>query len=238
MNGKINGEKLLSLFTHEMNKSEKFSFLSGVQPFKIRFDSKDFFIYIKNISSAYFKNRPDVNRAQLPQREEFYFIKQSEIPFIFLGYDDKNDVYVCWDFYIAKKRLNLQDNVSFYSRQSWQNQVEKNCFLQKELTNGDKLVLLKRTDIVIFFENIDSFFVSEKDASNDLKTATLIKYNTDEKLYKITDMELMNRLKPLLSGETFHTLEAIQIVQNFYQDKYPTMTYKDWSSLVKSVKFE
>ena len=238
MNGKINGEKLLSLFTHEMDKNEGFSFISGVQPFKIRFDSKEFFVYIKNISSAYFKNSPDVNRAQLPLREEFNFIKQSELPFIFLGYDDENDVYVCWDFYIAKKRLNEQDNVSFYSRQSWQNQVEKNCFLQKELTNGGKLVLFKRTDIVRFFENIDSFFVSQKGTVEVSKKATSIQNNTDEKLYKITDRVLLNRLKPLLSGETLHTLEAIQIVQNFYQDKYPNMTYKDWSNLVKSLKFE
>ena len=238
MNGKITGERLLSLFTHEMNKNEKFSFISGVRPFKIRFDSKEFFVYIKNISSAYFKSRPDANRAQLPHREEFDFIKQSDIPFIFLGYDDENDVYVCWDFYIAKRRLNIQNNVSFYSRQTWQNQVEKNSFLKKELTNGDKLVLFKRTDIITFFENIDSFFVSEKDIGNDLKTATLIQNNTDEKLYKITDMELLTKLKPLLSGGTRHTLEAIQIAQKFYQDRYPNMTYKDWSNLVKSLKFD
>lgn len=238
MNGKIAGEKLLSLFTHEMDKNGKFSFISGVQPFKILFDSKNFFVYIKNISSAYFKNRPDVNRAQLPHREEFDFIKKSDIPFIFLGYDDENDVYVCWDFYIVKKRLNVQDNVSFYSRQSWQNQVEKNSFLKKELTNGDKLVLFKRTDIISFFENIDTFFIFEGNDTDEFKADSSSQSSSTDKLYKITDRELLNRLKPLMSGETLHTLEAIQLAQNFYQDEYPNMSYKDWSILVKSLKFE
>ena len=235
MNGKITGERLLSLFTHEMDKNEKFSFISGVQPFKILFDSKNFFVYIKNISSAYFKNRPDVNRAQLPHREEFDFIKQSDIPFIFLGYDNENDAYVCWDFYIAKRRLNIQDNVSFYSRQTWQNQVEKNSFLKKELTNGDKLVLFKRTDISTFFENIDTFFFPEKDEADALKADFPSKISSDDKLYKITDRELLNKLQPLMSGETLHTLEAIQLAQNFYQDEYPNMTYRDWSNLVKNI---
>ena len=238
MNGKITGERLLSLFTHEMNKNEKFSFISGVRPFKIRFDSKEFFVYIKNISSAYFKSRPDANRAQLPHREEFDFIKQSDIPFIFLGYDDENDVYVCWDYFIVKERLNAQTNVSFYSRQSWQNQVEKNSFLKKELTNGDKLVLFKRTDIISFFENIDTFFIFEGNDTDEFKADSSSQSSSTDKLYKITDRELLNRLKPLMSGETLHTLEAIQLAQNFYQDEYSNMSYKDWSILVKSLKFE
>lgn len=234
MNGKINGEKLLSLFTQEMQKSGNFFFISGIQPFKIRFAAKEYFIYIKNISSAYFKTRPDVNRAQLPKREEFDFIKQSDIPFIFFGYDSENDAYICWDYFIAKKRLNVQDNVSFYSRQSWQNQVQKKSFLQKELTNGDKLVLFKRTDIVDFFEKIESFFVSENNESNAAGTSFAANNDYDGKLYKITNKELLGKLTALLSGETLHTLEAIQFVQKFYQDKYPNMTYRDWSNLVKN----
>ena len=217
MNGKISGEKLLELFTHEMMKNEKFTFISGIQPFKINFDTRKYFIYIKNISSAYFKNRPDVNRAQLPMREEFNFIKKSDIPFIFLGYDEENDIYVCWDYFIAKHRLNSKDNVSFYSRQSWQNQVTENEFLRKQLTNGDEIVLFKRKQIVNFFKQINSFFTeigtSGKDASLSEVPASHV-----NKIFKITDIDLLNQLKPLLTGNTFHTLEAIQLVQTYYQD--------------------
>lgn len=56
----------------------------------------------KNLSSAYFKDRPDTTRAQLPIKDEFSEIKESAYPFIFLGYDRINDVLVCWNFHIAK----------------------------------------------------------------------------------------------------------------------------------------
>ncbi|MDE7227254.1 MAG: hypothetical protein K2N31_02925 [Treponemataceae bacterium] len=234
MNRKISGNKLLSLFMHEMNASKDFSFITGCQPFKISFAEKEYFIYIKNISSAYFKDRPDINRAQLPLREEFDFIKQSDIPFVFLGYDAENDVYVCWNYYTTKQRLNVQDNVSFYSRQSWQNHVLENVFLQKNLRNGDKVVLFKRKSVVKFFEQIDIFFGIPIILSENKNSAKML--TTNDKLYKITDVELLRKLTPLLVGGNLHTLEAIQLVQNFYQDKYPCMTYRDWSNLIKTIK--
>ena len=236
MGEKISGEKLLTLFVSEMNKSIDFLFVTGTQPFKIRFSDKDYFVYIKNLSSAYFKNRPNVTRAQLPIREEFNFIKESDIPFIFLGYDIVNDVYVCWDYNIVKQRLNTQENVSLYSRKTLQEQVQENEFLQSNLKNGDKIVLFKRNNVVSFFENIETFFmqtvgnIAINSPAKDFTVST-------GKLYKLSNSDLLERLKPLLTGTTLHTLEAIQIVQDFYKDSYPNMTYKDWSTLVKSISF-
>lgn len=237
MGKKNSGEKLLSLFTQAMAKSDLFIFISGLQPFKISFKKNEYFIYIKNISSAYFKNRPDVYRAQLPQREEFNFIKQSSIPFIFLGYDEEFDVYVCWDYYISKNRLNIQDNVSFYSRKSWHYQAKENVFLEKKLTNNDRLVIFKRKNLINFFEQIETFFADSTEYIENKSTKDNIAQTT-VKLYKITDIDLLEKLKPLLTGSSIHTLEAIQLVEDFYQNKYPTMTYKDWSILVKTVKFK
>lgn len=233
---KIDGEQLLSLFLCEMSRSNDFFFVGGQQPFKIRFNSNDYFVYIKTISSAYFKNRPDVNRAQLPLREDFNYIKKSNIPFIFLGYDPTNDVYVCWNYHIAKRRLNVQANVSFYSRQSWLSQVEEDSFLRKKLKNGEDTILFKRRNVVTFFEQINSFFEEKMDEpkgdAEDKKD-----HSSGLKLYKITDPVLLKKLKPLLTGNILHTLEAIQVVQDFYGDNYPNMSYRDWSNLIKNLSF-
>lgn len=233
---KIDGEQLLSLFLCEMNRSDNFHFISGLQPFKIQFKSKDYFVYIKTISSAYFKTRPDVNRAQLPLREDFNYIKKSNIPFIFLGYDPTYDVYVCWNYHIVKRRLNVQANVSFYSRQSWLGQVQEETFLRKQLKNGEDTILFKRKNIVSFFNQINSFF---EEKTNEVKNEMEDKENlpSELKVYKITDPVLLNKLRPLLTGSILHTLEAIQVVQDFYGDKYPNMTYRDWSNLVKGLSF-
>ena len=40
-------------------------------------------------------------------------LKNHRIFFIFLGYDQENDVFVCWDFNVAKERLNVGKSVSF-----------------------------------------------------------------------------------------------------------------------------
>ena len=231
---KICAEKLLDLFLEKMKNCADFEFLGGIQPFGIRFSNKVYYVYIKNISSAYFTNRPDVTRAQLPKREEFDSIKNSEIPFIFLGYDSENDIYVCWNFHIAKNRLNEKDSVSFYSRYSIQNSVKEESFYRKRLSNGDNLVLFKREMIEKFFKNIDSFF---DDADNKLKENNTIDYRDDKKISEIKDENLLEKLKPLLTGDVIHSLEAIKLVQEFYGSKYPDMTYKDWSEMVRNIKF-
>lgn len=231
---KICAEKLLDLFLEKMKNCADFEFLGGIQPFRFRFSNKVYYVYIKNISSAYFTNRPDVTRAQLPKREEFDSIKNSEIPFIFLGYDSENDIYVCWNFYIVKNRLNEKDSVSFYSRYSIQNSVKEESFYRKRLSNGDNLVLFKREMIEKFFKNIDSFF---DDADNKLKENNTIDYRDDKKISEIKDENLLEKLKPLLTGDVIHSLEAIKLVQEFYGSKYPDMTYKDWSEMVRNIKF-
>ncbi|MFQ9811009.1 MAG: hypothetical protein ACLRYB_17065, partial [Segatella copri] len=42
----------------------------------------------------------------MPSRPEFETAKNSKVPFLFLGYDMDNDLYVCWEPEKVKKRLN------------------------------------------------------------------------------------------------------------------------------------
>ncbi len=226
----LNGEKLLKLFLEEMKKSESFSFIKGNQPFEIEFNSNRYFVYIKNISSAYFKDRLDTTRAQLPILDVFESIKNSSNEFVFLGYDSKNDVYVCWNFHSVKLRLNKKKSVSFYSSLSIQKEVKENEFLRKKLKNGDNIVLFKRSMLCNFFEKIDSFF------DNGIKNKDNTKDN-DSKLPKITNPELLEKLKPLLLGSSVHMLEAIKIVKEFYTDTDQSITDKDWAESIKNIEF-
>lgn len=155
---KIKPETLLDLFREVMDSSSDFKFIEGIQPFLMLFKNEEFYIYVKNISSAYFSDRDKTTRAQLPIRPEFDKIKKSTIPFVFLGYDGINDVYVCWNFHIAKERLNVGKSVSFYSRSFFQSEVKEGCFSRRQLKNGDIPVLFKRKDLIRFFNNIHSFF--------------------------------------------------------------------------------
>ncbi len=221
-------ETLQQLVLDAFQKAPGFRYQSGVQPFLITYNDNPYYIYIKNLSSAYFRERPDTTRAQLPIKEEFEVIKKMPHPFIFLGYDQNNDVLVCWNHHIVKQRLNAAKSVSFYSRKFFQEEVVEGELLQKRLKNGDEPVLFKRKDIALFFDRIESIF------SNSTNSVLLPE---DEKITAITDEVLIAKLKPLLNSETPHTLEAIIVAEQYYKGKYPKMKLKDWSNLVKQLKF-
>jgi len=180
---KIKPEILLALVREVLEQSSDFLYISGIQPFLMSFNNEKYYVYVKNISSAYFSDRDKTTRAQLPIRPEFNYIKTSPHPFIFLGYDAINDVFVCWNFHIAKERLNVGKSVSFYSRIFFQSEVKDGEFIRKRLKNGDLPVLFKRSNLNEFFKNIDSFFpiVNSPKYYNHLSIG---KYNYEEKFMK------------------------------------------------------
>ncbi len=155
---KVSPEALLHLAKEVLSTSADFNYISGEQPFFMSYKDVKYYVYIKNLSSAYFEGREATTRAQLPRRAEFDEIKNSPHHFLFLGYDADNDVYVCWDYNVAKQRLNATSNVSFYSRSHFQQSVKQGEFTRGTLKNGDTPVLFKRQDLVSFFDQIDTFF--------------------------------------------------------------------------------
>jgi len=238
---------LLQLMLDVLKNSPVFSYIAGIQPFLMSFNNKEYYVYVKNLSSAYFKERPDTTRAQLPIRGEFEEIKKSSYPFIFLGYDQDNDVLVCWNYHIVKTRLNEKKSVSFYSRQFFQDEVSSGVFLRKRLKNGDEPILFKRKNLVEFFSQIETFFpeTDNSDTFNlpfDSQSEDKKKPIDDKKLFvsngkllKITDNDLIKQLKPLI--ETKHTLQALKLVEKFYKGQFPAMTLSDWSALVKNIDY-
>ena len=93
----------------------------------------------ENLSSAHFSNE-NVWRAQLPSDDKFAEMKESPIPFIFLGYDEENDVYATWNPHKVKQRLNEAKYVSFYSRLSAQKAAhDEDRFVRQELNNEGKV---------------------------------------------------------------------------------------------------
>lgn len=229
---KVQPETLHQLFIDILSQSSDFRMISGLMPFRMCFKDRIFNVYIKNLSSAYFKDRPDSTRAQLAKREDFEAIKDSPEPFIFFGYDKENDVVVCWNYHLVKSRLNERKSVSFYSSAAFQEEVEPGEFLRKRLKNDDMPVLFKRKDLIQFFERIDTFF-SLLNPELEFEHSTK---QWDGKITSIEEEELLSELKPLLATDTPRTLDAIKVAQIFYgNNQY--MSFKDWALLIKGVQF-
>lgn len=155
---KDNNKDLVKLTDEVLCEYESYSRENATSPYKIHLGDKTLWIYLKNLSSAHFKNK-DVTRAQLPKNSEFSKIKKSDIDIIFLGYDCENDVYATWNPYIIKQRLNEAKYVSLYSRMVAQKYAkESNGFVSKKLNNDLEVCVFPRHMLGEYLMNYEQYF--------------------------------------------------------------------------------
>lgn len=237
---KINPDTLKDLFLAAMTDNPNFEYISGEQPFVIKYKGQRYNIYMIKLTSAYFKSRPDTTRAQLNRRSCFDEIKKSSTPFIFLGYDGENDVLVCWNNKIAKARLNEKNTVSFYSRKIYQDQIILGEPRHFELKNGDQPYFFKRKDLTIFMEKVDTLFPEVAETPK-LSDQTEIKLPSDAKNdaeSHLHDAELLTLLKPMLVGPAKRTLEAVQTMMKYLHNRYGIhISMRECMELLKTLHF-
>lgn len=155
----LTSAELLNIFIAEMTASATFKFIDEAKnPCHIMFEGVEYYIYIKNLSSAYFSN-PDVSRAQLTGVDTLLPIKESDALFILLGYDSDNHVFAAWNPHVAKQRIGTASSPSLYSRFSWQKEaMEQGDFITRELKNDGSVLLFPKENISLFLGNIEMFF--------------------------------------------------------------------------------
>ena len=160
---KISRYSLQQIFIESLEGCDSFKIIDGLNPFHIMLNGKDLYIYIKNLSPAYFSN-PDVWRVQLPKKDEFEAIKNGPIDFVLLGYDADNDVYTTWHPKWAKQRLNNGESVSFYSRLSLQEEVASTQTIKRlSLNNEGEVIAFPREHIEFLLSNLKTLFQDESD---------------------------------------------------------------------------
>ena len=160
---KISRYTLQQIFIESLEECDSFKIIDGLNPFHIMLNGKELYIYIKNLSPAYFTN-PDVWRVQLPKKEEFDTIKEGNIDFLLLGYDADNDVYTTWHPKWTKQRLNNGESVSFYSRLSLQEEVASSQDIKRlSLNNDGEVIAFPREHLEFILSNLKTFFQDDSD---------------------------------------------------------------------------
>lgn len=230
----ILAKELKIKFVETLNHIESFSYDEG-NPFLIKIYEKKYFVFLKNLSPAYFKNSPDVTRVQLPFSDHFDKIFKVNIPFIILGYDVDNDTMVSWNPSKIKDRLNAKNNVSLYSRNSLQSNIKQKEFKTGVLSNGEKIILFRRENLEMFFEKLPIIFHENQiEIKVDVNVVSEpIEVINPDKIYEITDLHVLDLINPLL--EKNRVLEAVEVCSNEYSFKYKKMTFKDWFKLVNDI---
>ena len=230
----ILAKELKIKFVETLNDIESFSYDEG-NPFLIKIYEQNYFVFLKNLSPAYFKNSPDVTRVQLPFSDHFDKIFKANIPFVILGYDVDNDTMVSWNPSKTKDRLNAKNNVSLYSRNSLQSNIKQNEIKTGVLSNGEKIILFRRENLGLFFEKLPILFLD-----NQIEIKVKVDFVSEpieilypDKLNEITDVHILDLINPLLKKN--RVLEAVEICTKYYSDKFPNMTFKEWFALINNL---
>ena len=230
------GEELAKSFLNKLKNYPNFEIISQSDVCHIRIDNNEYFLYFKCVTHEGKPYPLERQRAQLPKRESFEAIKKSIVPFLFIGYDVDNDVYICWEPSKVKPRLNKKTYVSFYSRLSIQRNVVEGEIKENILTNGDKFVLFKSADILSFFQNIYDYFLElKKDEKIGLVAEPFLDDRGSKKIDgKILDINEDESLKLLIdSMKDESRLKIMSVCMNEFGEYYTKMSLSDWHKVIR-----
>lgn len=208
-------------------------YVGGLNPFTIKVDGEDVYIYIKNLSPAQLSNgNPDVWRIQLPMRDDFEKIKESDKLFLLLGYDAENKVYTTWNPYWCKQRLNVGKSVSLYSRLSLHQRVkEQGQIEQMQLNNDGDVVCIPEKKLYDYIKGFKAFY--PEDTVFVPKGSSIVKRQKTAvmKLYDfITDKDNLPKLKDYLIAQGRSTSTA-NGYQNYVQWVHKNNLFEKYKSL-------
>lgn len=224
--------QLLQVFLDEMTCSVTFKMIGEAQnPCHFMFEDAEFYVYVKNLSSAYFPNR-DVSRAQLTSASALLQIKATDASFVLLGYDADNQVFATWNPRVVKQRIGTAKSPSLYSRFSWQKGARiHGDFISKDLKNDGTVLLFPRGNVRSFFGNISKFFPDTLDYETEF---------TDERgiLTRIANPKLIDLLRKDLDTEYPCQCAAYATVEDFYGDRFPSMEMHHWMTLFGKIDWD
>lgn len=200
---------------------------SEANPFILKKGNFKCYVFIKNISPAYYPKYPDNSRVQLPSSNHFKEVIDSKLDFLILGYDQKNEVFGAWNPNLIKDRLNAKQNVSVYSRFSWQSSIPQGEFVEHQLGNNEKILLFKKELLNEYFERYREFFeLTNIDTVDDIFENEEIGFDS-KAIRKIID--------PLLKEHK--VLQAVSTLKDLLKNdpKYQKLSFKDYFEIVEGI---
>ena len=170
---------------------------------------------------------------QLPKRSVFDSLDNNTV-FLLFGYDCVNDVYVCWEPSKTRQRLNKKEYVSFFCRKALQDNVKDNEVKEGFLSNGDKFVVFKRSNVVFFFREIDSFFPQAVSKKTDCNCEEwYVQVETNSKLDDVNEnFAVCSLVDGLIANDIIDKLAIVAQCMEVFGTEYFQMNFKDWAIVV------
>lgn len=221
MYNKLPKKELKQLFVYRVT-SQGGECSSG-NPFLYKKGNTKCYVFIKNISPAYFKNYPDNSRVQIPRSEVFEAVTESNLDFLVLGYDSLWETWVAWDPSVIKDRLNEKRNISVYSRFSWQKDIDDLKFTKRYLGNDERIYLFRSNLLHDFLDRYKELFNLEGKVSKSKGVSAEIEKDISE---------IKRIIMPLLKEHK--VLQAVSDLKKTFDNRpgYEQLAFKDWFKIV------
>lgn len=200
-------KELRNIFLDNLSFEDKLIEIEDKNPFKLKIDGIiNSYIFLKNISPAYFKNSPDITRIQIASSEHFTSISKSELPLHVIGYDHINETYALWDSRLIKARLNKKENISVYCRNTIQTEAsKKNVFLKCILSNDE--VVLVFSNKILHTVLMNSVKIFEEVQSIKFNDSVVMKYK-EENSNKVSQENKEKILSYVEKGDMLSAIET------------------------------
>ena len=212
-------------------------------------EDRAFTVFLKPIGDVCYSNNNESTRVQLPKRDYFDKIKASRRPFLLMGFDLVNKVFVIWNPYSTKERLNTKKNLSFYCRLNAQREAnEKQVPVRCNLTNGDFVWVVPMSLLGEFLMYIEDYFsqIVPSDYETYDDTGGSIE-DEKEELFRVDANDVLDETGKIVaiknpvvikelkeahkSGKPFAEYD---ILYKYYADKIAVMSLSEWTQLLKS----
>lgn len=247
---RLGSKKIRALLEAHLNHPSYHYGIGGENPMLLVIEDRVFTIFLKPIGDVCYENENESTRVQLPKRDYFDKIKASKRPFLLMGFDLENKVFVVWNPSNTKERLNSKKNLSFYCRLSAQREAKKKQQpVRCNLTNGEFLWAVPMTFIAEFLVCIENyFFLPEEydykitkgevysivDECQDLFSIDVNDVIDEKgKVVAIKNPAILKELKVARSsGKPFAEYD---VLYQYYADKKSIMRLSEWAKLLNII---
>lgn len=211
------GKQLAELFADELRLQE-FDIRSVGELVHFTYQGEDYYAFLRSISYAGNPHPKNRYRAQMPKRPYLEAYRENGGIFLFIGYDKIRDVYVIWNPFGIRPRINQKDIVSLFCEEEALNKAKDEGFFWTKLPNGGLYVTLEIEKLSDVLGNLKYF-------QDDAHVSSRQETSTDVSSFIVS-----------LIKKGSSTLEIIEECMDKFANEFPDRDYLTWRTIIKSQK--
>ncbi len=186
------------------------------------YKDEDYYVMLRSVSYAGNPHPIHRFRAQLPRRPYLETYKTNGGVFLFIGYDAEHNVYVMWNPYNLRPRLNEKDTVSLFCELSSIIKAQEEGLVWSKLPNGGLYVTFTSENLSSVLDSL-SYFKTE---------VPLPKHANDILL----DSQLSQYIIRL-GAKNMSRLEIIDRCMASYGHVHPDWSFLDWRKCITKILY-